>query len=131
MSRILLVAAVAALVVPSAARAQAAQPAAAAPAQRSSGIQPGTYDLELTYGGGTMPGTLVVTVVGDSTEAKLLVGDHAPPIKSVTRKGSQLTLSGAGDGVDVRYDLQFSGDSLIGKFTFNGEPGAVTGKRRK
>ena len=51
--------------------------------------------------------------------------------KSVTRQGSQLTLSGAGDGIDIRYDLQFSGDAVTGKFTFNGEPGTLTGRRRK
>lgn len=115
--------------------AQAARPANANQTTRAateqSSILPGTYDLELTFGGGTLGGTLVITAAGDSVDAKLLVGEHAPPIKTVTRKGSQLTLAGTGDGVDVRYDLQFSGDALVGKFNFNGDDGAVTGKRRK
>lgn len=133
MHRMLLAAAVAALFVSAPLRAQSAStaPAAAKPPDRAGGVQAGTYDLELAFGGGTMAGTLVITTVGDSTNAKLLVGDHAPPIKSVTRNGSHLTLSGSGDGADVRYDLQFSGDALVGKFTFNGDIGAVTGKRRK
>jgi hypothetical protein len=131
MHRLALAAVVLVLAVPTTAHAQASQPAIATPAQHASAIRPGTYDLEITYGGGTMPGTLVVTVVGDSTDAKMSLGDHAPPIKSVTRKGAQLTLAGAGDGIDVRYDLQFNGDAVVGKFVFNGEPGAVTGTRRK
>ena len=134
MHRIAFVAVVAALAIPAAVHAQATGASAAtpaAPAAPSSGIQPGTYDLEITYGGGVMSGTLVVTTVRDSTDARLLVGDHAPPIKSVTRNGAQLVLAGTGDGVDVRYDLQFMGDALTGKFTFNGEPGTVTGKRRR
>lgn len=118
--------------------AQAAPPApaSATPPSRSAtdhapGIQAGTYDIELAFGGGTMAGTLVIKTVGDSLDAKLLVGEHSPPINSITRKGSQLTLAGKGEGIDVRYDLQFSGDALIGKFTFNGDGGGVTGKRRK
>ncbi len=132
--RIALAAVVVLLAIPAAAQPGCAQVAAppAGPARPASGsIQPGTYDLEITYGGGVMTGTLVVTTVGDSTDAKLLVGDHGPPIKSVSRQGSQLTLAGAGDGFDVRYDLQFAGDVLTGKFTFNGEPGTLTGRRRK
>lgn len=132
--RIALAAVVVFLALPAAtqpARAQAAAPTAGPARPASGSIQPGTYDLEITYGGGVMTGTLVVTTVGDRTDAKLLVGDHAPPIKSVTRQGSQLTLAGAGDGVDVRYDLQFEGNALTGKFTFNGEPGTLTGRRRK
>ena len=132
--RIALAAVVVLLAIPAAAQPGCAQVAAppTGPARPASGsIQPGTYDLEITYGGGVMTGTLVVTTVGDSTDAKLLVGDHGPPIKSVSRQGSQLTLAGAGDGFDVRYDLQFAGDVLTGKFTFNGEPGTLTGRRRK
>jgi hypothetical protein len=113
---------------PTAAGHPPAKPPAAA---QSSTILPGTYDLEIAFGGGVMDGTLVIAMVGDSLDAKLTVGEHAPPIKSVVRKGSHLTLSGKGDGVDVAYELDFSGDALVGKFTFNGDGGAVTGTRRK
>jgi len=34
------------------------------------------------------------------------------------------------DGVSVVYDLKFDGDAVAGKFTFNGDPGLVSGKRR-
>jgi opacity protein-like surface antigen len=131
MHRIAIAALAAALVFPSASSAQAAPAPQNAAAQHGTSIRPGTYDLELTFGGGTMPGTLTIAFKGDSTDAKLLVGEHTPPIKSVVRKGSQLTLSGSGDGVDVRYDLQFTGETLIGKFTFNGEGGGVTGRLKK
>ena len=30
-------------------------------------IKPGTYDLEIVYGGGTTQGTLTVSVAGDTT----------------------------------------------------------------
>jgi hypothetical protein len=91
----------------------------------------GTYDLEIVFGGGTIPGTLVLTTAGDSIDAKMSLGDHSPPIQSVKRSGSTLTLSGAGNGVTVTYELKFTGDQLAGKFVFNGDTGTLTGKRRK
>jgi hypothetical protein len=94
-------------------------------------ILPGTYNLEIAFGGGTIDGTLVIAMIGDSTDAKLSLGDHSPPISSITRKGSTLLLSGKGDGVDVVYELQFTGETMTGKFVFNGDAGSLTGKRRK
>ena len=131
MHRIAIAALAAALVLPNTTSAQAAPAQQNAAAQHGATIQAGTYNIELTFGGGTMPGTLIVTVKGDSTDAKILLGEHAPPIKSVVRKGSQLILSGTGEGIDVRYELQFSGDTVTGKFTFNGDPGGVTGRLKK
>ena len=131
MYRIAIAALAAALVLPATSSAQATPAQTNAAAQQGANIRPGTYDLELTFGGGTMPGTLTIAFKGDSTDAKLLVGEHTPPIKSVVRKGSQLTLSGSGDGVDVSYELQFTGETLTGKFTFNGEQGGVTGRLKK
>jgi hypothetical protein len=119
------------------ATAVAAQPsspssATKAAAGTSTSIQPGTYDLELAFGGGVMPGTLVITAVGDSIAAKVNVGDHAPPpVRRITRTGTHLTIDLGDAGVSVVYDLDFNGDAVAGKFTFNGDPGLVSGKRRK
>ena len=105
----------------------AAPPAHAA---QASTIRPGTYDLEIVYGGGTLTGTLVLTPVGDSLAAKLNVGDHDSPVQRVVRNGSQLTLTGA-DGMRLLYVLRFAGDSVSGRFTFSDADGTVAGKRRK
>jgi hypothetical protein len=95
-------------------------------------ITPGTYDIELAFGGGVMPGSIVIATAGDSLSARINVGDHAPPpVRKIKRNGSSLTVEAGADGVNVVYDLTFSGDDVSGKFTFNGDPGLVTGKRRK
>jgi hypothetical protein len=47
------------------------------------------------------------------------------------RNGSALHLEAGGDGVNVIYDLQFTTDTVNGKFTFNGDPGLVSGKLKK
>jgi hypothetical protein len=107
-------------------------PATSSKAATSGAIKPGTYDLELAFGGGIMTGSLEITTVGDSVGAKLAVGDHAPPpIRKIKRSGSNLTIEAGDAGVTVVYDLAFDGDGVGGKFTFNGDPGLVTGKRRK
>ena len=114
--------------------AQASNPAPAAKAAASTPatIQPGTYDLELAFGGGVMPGTLVITTAGDSISVKVNVGDHAPPpVRRITRKGAHLTIDLGDAGMNVLYDLDFTGDAVTGKFTFNGDPGLVSGKRKK
>ena len=106
------------------AAAQAAKPSSAT-------VKPGTYDLELTMGGGVLGGTLLLTATGDSLTAKLRVGDHeAPPVRSLTRTGSHLALTLGAPGTNVVYQLDFDGDAVKGSFTFNGDPGFVTGKRR-
>lgn len=108
--------------------------AATKPAASSSGeIKAGAYDLEIAFGGGTMPGLLTIKQVNtDSLTATLQVGDHGPPpLRKLVRKGSTLHLEAGGDGVDVIYDLQFTADAVTGKFTFNGEPGIVSGKLQK
>ena len=113
------------------AQAQSA-PATSSKAATSGAIKPGMYDIELAFGGGVMKGSLEITAVGDSVGAKVLVGDHAPPpVRKVKRSGSNLTIEAGDAGVTVVYDLAFDGDGLGGKFTFNGDPGLVTGKRRK
>jgi hypothetical protein len=100
-------------------------------AEPGAAIQPGTYDLEIIYGGGALDGTLELIPAGDTLGAKLQVGDHASPITSVVRKGSRLMLRGGDEGMRLVYDLQFAGDSVSGTFTLNGEGGTVAGKRRK
>ena len=95
-------------------------------------ITPGTYDIELAFGGGVMPGSIVIATAGDSLSARINVGDHAPPpVRKIRRNGSSLTVEAGADGVNVVYDLTFSGDDVSGKFTFNGDPGLVSGKRRR
>jgi hypothetical protein len=104
---------------------------AQAPNAASGTVKPGTYDLELTTGGGVLQGTLALTAAGDSLTAKIHVGDHdAPPVRSLTRTGNHLVLDLGEAGLNVVYQLDFDGDTVKGRFTFNGDPGFVTGKRR-
>ena len=118
------------LLIASAASAQA--PSASAAAKPTGTIQTGTYDIELAIGGGTLPGTLELKPAGDSLSAVIKVGDHnPPPVTRITRTGSQLTIAAGAEGVNVEYRLAFSGDALTGTFTFNGDPGLVSGKRRR
>lgn len=108
-------------------------PATSSKAAATAGtIKPGTYDIELAIGGGVINGTMEITAVGDSLGAKIAVGDHGPPpVKKIKRSGSNLTIEAGDVGVSVNYDLTFDGDAVGGKFTFNGDPGLITGKRRK
>ena len=111
----------------------AAVPCATASAQapKTGTVKPGTYDLELEMGGGTLPATLVLTAVGDSLAVKLNVGDHeAPPVRSLTRTGSHLSIALGTVGTNVLYQLDFDGDAVKGSFTYNDQPGFLTGKRR-
>ena len=117
---------------PAAAQAQSAT--AAKPAANTSGeIKAGVYDLEIAFGGGTMPGLLTVKQVNaDSLAATLKVGDHEPPpVRKLVRRGSSLRIEAGGDGVSVIYDLEFASEAVNGKFTFNGDPGIVSGKLKK
>lgn len=91
-------------------------------------IKTGTYNLQILYGGGTLDGTLVLTQNGDSLKAKLKLGDHDSPVRAGERKGNKLALESDTPGMAVHYDLEFKGDQVTGSFTFNGEPGTVTGK---
>jgi hypothetical protein len=109
----------------------AAAPTKTTAASNSTAIRAGTYDLEVAFGGGVMQGTLALTAIGDSLTAKLHVGEHDPAIRSLTRDGSHVVLNASGEGMSLVYDLKFDGDALSGSFTFNGDQGLVTGKRRK
>ena len=102
------------------------------PPAASGTIQAGTYDIDLAFGGGVMKGTLEIKTIGDSIAAKIAVGDHnPPPIRKITRNGSPLSITAGDAGTNIVYDIAFDGDAVNGKFTFNGDPGLVTGKRRK
>lgn len=93
-------------------------------------IPSGTYNLEITFGGGTMDGTLVLTPVGDSLAVNLRVGDHASPVRAGERKGNRLVLESTSPAVPVRYELTFERDTVTGSFTYNGDPGSVAGRRK-
>lgn len=93
-------------------------------------IQAGTYDLEITYGGGLLEATLEIAYVRDSITAVLKLGDHESPVKAGARRGSKLTLEPKSAGMDVRYELDFTGTTVKGTFTYQGQAGDVKGKRR-
>lgn len=106
--------------------------AIAPPAQaQPRAIQPGTYDLSMTYGGGLIPATMEVGYKGDSITVVLKLGDHQSPVKPGARTGNKLILEPASPSMDVRYELEFTGETVTGKFKFNGEDGTLTGRRRK
>jgi hypothetical protein len=92
-------------------------------------ITPGSYDLEIVFGGGTADGTLVVSLIGDSIAVKLTVAGHESPVKPTKRDGSRLVLE-SGAGIAIRYELEFKGDLVSGKFVYDGQAGALTGRRR-
>jgi hypothetical protein len=110
------------------AQSGSATPAKASPAD--TGIQAGTYELSVTYGGGLLEATLEIAYVRDSLTAVLKLGDHESPVKPGARRGNRLTLEPKSPAVNVRYELEFSGANVKGTFTYQGEPGNVTGKRR-
>jgi hypothetical protein len=116
------------LVLASSAVAQSApgKPAAAP----STEIQIGVYDISVTIGGGTIDGTITLTQHRDSIDVKMHVGEHDTPITRVVRKGAHLEITGGGGGMIVSYGLQFKAETVTGTMNFNGEAGAVSGKRR-
>lgn len=112
----------AALAVASTARAQSGPSAA---------IQAGTYDLEITFGGGVLEGRLDITIVGDSLATRLQVGGHDSPVRAGARRGNRLVLEPVTPGVQVRYELEFRGETVSGTFVYEGQEGAVAGRRRR
>ena len=97
---------------------------------QTSSIRTGTYDLEIAFGGGVINSVLVLTPAGDSLAARLQVGDHDSPVRATRPQGSRLILEGS-QGVQVRYQLEFKGDEVTGSFTYEGDVGTLTGKRRR
>lgn len=111
--------------------AGSAQAPNASPAARTSAVHPGIYDLEIALGGGVIKGTLEITAAGDSLTAKIHVGDHEPPVRGLTRNGSHVVIDVGAAGTKIVYDLTFALDAVNGTLTYNGDPGFVTGNRRK
>lgn len=108
------------------ARAQATRTAQAA----DTVIQAGTYELSIAFGGGLLEATLEIGFVKDSLTAVLKLGDHGSPVKAGARRGNKLTLEPTSPGMDVRYELEFAGPAVKGTFTYQGQTGTLTGKRR-
>lgn len=101
------------------------------PASRpNAAIPAGTYDLQITFGGGVLEGSLTLRYTGDSLDVKLLVGDHESPVRPTRRDGARLTLE-SGPGMAIRYLLTFAGETVTGSFTYDGSEGTVAGRRRR
>jgi hypothetical protein len=98
-------------------------------AQAGTIIRPGTYDLQITFGGGTLDGTLVLSQVGDSLGTTLMVGGHDSPVHLARRNGASIVLE-SDPGISIRYQLEFKGDEVKGTFVYEGQSGSVLGKRR-
>ena len=94
-------------------------------------IRAGTYDLDITFGGGNLAATLEIGYKGDTLTAVLNLGDHASPVRAGKRTGSKLTLEPTSPAMDVRYELEFNADEVKGTFKYDGQDGALTGKRRR
>lgn len=94
-------------------------------------IQPGSYELQLTYGGGLLDATLEIAYRGDTLTATLRLGAHDSPVKAGKRTGTHLVLEPTSPAMDVRYELDFKGDAVTGKFVFQGEAGTLNGKRKR
>jgi hypothetical protein len=106
--------------------------AIATPAQaQPRAIQPGTYDLKLAFGGGILDATMEVGYKGDSITVSIKLGDHASPVKPGARDGNKLILESTSPSNDVRYELEFKGDDVTGKFRYQGDMSTLTGRRRK
>ena len=100
-----------------------------APAQDQQ-IRAGTYDLAVVFGGGKLNATLDIAYKGDSITAVLKLSEHQSPVKAGKRTGNKLTLDPTST-IEVRYQLEFNADDVKGTFTYDGENGELTGKRRR
>ena len=94
-------------------------------------IRAGTYDLAITFGGGNLEATLVIGYKGDTVTAVLNLGDHGSPVRAGQRTGNKLTLEPTSPAMHVRYELEFNADEVKGTFKYDGQDGALTGKRRR
>ena len=94
-------------------------------------IRAGTWDLAIVFGGGNLEATLVIGYKGDTVSAVLKLADHDSPVRAGKRTGNKLTLEPTSPAMDVRYELEFNGDEVKGTFRYDGQDGALTGKRRR
>jgi hypothetical protein len=105
---------------------------AQAPAQAPErSIRAGTYDLAITYGGGLLDATLIIAYRADTLSAVLKLGDHDSPVRAAKPTGTRLVLEPTSPAMDVRYELDFAGDDVTGRFVFQGAAGTLTGKRKR
>lgn len=101
----------------------------AAPAQAQ--IQNGTYALEIAFGGGILEGSLEITTPRrDSLAITLMVGGHQSPVRLTRRQGNTIVLESTVPGMQIRYELEFRGDTVTGPFMYDGNEGRVSGRRR-
>lgn len=94
-------------------------------------IRAGTWDLAITFGGGNLEATLEIGYTGDTVTAVLKLGEHDSPVRAGKRTGNKLTLEPTSPAMDVRYELEFNADEVKGTFRYDGQDGALTGKRRR
>lgn len=94
-------------------------------------IRAGIYELAITFGGGNLEATLEIGYKGDTVTAVLKLGDHGSPVRAGKRTGNKLTLEPTSPAMDVRYELEFNADEVKGTFRYDGQDGALTGKRRR
>lgn len=106
-------------------------PSAATPGGQDRPIRAGVWDLAIVFGGGDLEATLDISYRGDTITAALKLGDHDSPVRAGKQTGSKLTLEPTSPSMDVRYELEFSADEVKGSFTYQGETGQLTGKRRR
>lgn len=118
-----------ALVLPLAAAAVVVPATSVAAQERA--IRAGTYTLAITYGGGQLDATLAIAYRGDTLSAVLKLGDHDSPVRAAKPNGNRLVLEPTSPAMDVRYELDFDGDDVTGRFVYQGEAGTLTGKRKR
>ena len=108
-----------------------AAPSTAAAQGSDRPIRAGTYDLAITFGGGNLEASLEIGYKGDTVTAVLKLGDHGSPVRAGKQTGNKLTLEPVSPAMDVRYELEFNADEVKGTFKYDGQDGALTGKRRR
>lgn len=108
----------------------AAAQAPATPARPTGTVVPGTYDLEVAFGGGILEGRLTVPAARDSASLVLMVGGHQSPVQQTRRQGNLLVLDNKTPDQKIHFELTFEGESVKGSFTFGDGGGTVTGRRK-
>ncbi|MES2304620.1 MAG: hypothetical protein V4558_03895 [Gemmatimonadota bacterium] len=102
----------------------------ASPARPSGAVTPGSYTLEIAFGGGILEGLLTVPAAKDSATLVLMVGGHQSPVQQTKRLGNQLVLDSNTPSQKIHYELLFEGETVKGAFTFGENEGTLTGRRR-
>lgn len=100
------------------------------PARPAGNVTPGTYILEIAFGGGILEGVLTVPVAKDSASLVMMVGGHQSPVQQTKRQGNLLVLDNKTPDQQFHFELTFDGESVKGAFTFGDGGGTVTGRRR-